>query len=129
MCCGPWLCPALWTCACFGVGVMKVGWGRPSGGLVSAVWYARDVRCDWCHRCAHASTVAALLFSLWWPMVGVSSVLSGSAVRMASMASCFALLKPTKGAVFGSQLSLNSVSGWFWMILSIFSKQLTDVPC
>jgi hypothetical protein len=107
----------------------KVGCGLPSGGLVNTVQYAKDVCGSWCQRLAHASIMITLLFSFCFLIVWGSSAMVGSAVLMASRASCLALLNSTKGATFGSQLSLIPVSGWARRILSILSRHLIDVSC
>ena len=44
-------------------------------------------------------------------MVGGSFKLAGSAVRMASIASCLALWKPTKGIFFGSHCRITLMLG------------------
>ena len=88
-----------------------MGCGLLSGGLVRAVRYARDVCGSLCQRSAHMLIAAALFSSFCFLIVWGLSMVVGSAVQVASRASCLALLNPMNGAAFSSQLSLISISG------------------
>ena len=90
----------------------NVGCVLPSGGLVSADLYAREVRGIWCQRSAQAAIAACLAFFFWFLTVCGSARSLRSAVRMASNASCLALLKPTEGLFLGSQSSRMFTCGW-----------------
>src|SRR5712675_514905 len=84
----------------------KVGCGFLFGGLVSAMRYASEVRGDWCHRSAHWSMAVLSALSFWFLMVRGSRISFMLAMRMASIASCLALLKPTNKIPLGSDSSL-----------------------
>jgi hypothetical protein len=69
---------------------------------------------NWCQCSVHAA-IAASLDSFFWLLMVCSSIrLVRSAIWAASSASCFALLKPTKGIFLGSHsramLALGKVS-------------------
>ena len=84
---------------------LKMGWVRPSGGLVSAVRYASEVHGESCQRLAHEAIAACSVFFFWCLIVWGSSSGFGSVVCVASRASCFALLKPMKRVDLGSHSS------------------------
>ena len=54
------------SCSCV---TWKVGCGLPSGGEVSAVWYAFDVWGNLLHLLPHAAIAASLVASFWLFMV------------------------------------------------------------
>src|ERR1700679_1231294 len=93
--------------------------------MVSAVWYALEVCGDWCHFTAHAAIAALLVVSFCRLMVWGSMISARSAVRIASSASWFALLKPIKGIFLGSHRKTILVLGFeSKMVLNFLSIEI-----
>jgi hypothetical protein len=89
----------------------KVRCGILSGGMVSAVRYILEVWGVFCHFSAHTAIAASLVAFFWLLMVCGSVISMVFEVRIASRASCFALLKPTKGAFLGNHRKTMLVLG------------------
>jgi len=83
----------------------NMGYSLPSGGLVSAVLYAREDCGAWCQCSAHIKIAVSVVFFFWALIKCGSSSSLSLAVQMASSASCFVLLKPTDGMFLGSHSS------------------------
>ena len=112
---------------------LRVGWkvwcAFPSGGARSAVLYACDVRGALCHLSAHVVMAESLAVSFCFLIVCGSSRLVRSAVRMASNASCLALLKPTKGIFFGSHCKTTLMLGCVLRSSPSILRCLRDTSC
>ena len=83
----------------------------------------------WCQRLAHVMMTSSSVFAFWFLIECGSSASLITAVRMASKASCFALLKLTKAMDLGSQSSLIFTLGCRSTIAPIFSKHSRETGC
>ena len=96
---------------------------------MSTVQYAREVHGIWCQCSAHEVIVSSSVFFFWFFIEYGSSISSSTAVRMASNASCFALLNPTKGIFLGNQSSLMLRLGYASMSSLILVRQFSVTAC
>ena len=105
-------------------------WAFPSGGVRSAVRYARDVRGAKCHFSAHAAMALSLADSFSFLIEGGSAGMSVAAVvRMALSAFCLALRKPEKWIFFGSHCRVMAMLGCEVNNSPNFSRCLRDAAC
>src|SRR5258708_17212660 len=96
--------------------VRYVGCDLPSGGWVGAVLYASEVRGPWYQRTAHWEVASSLALLSWSLIEWVSSSFLRMAVRIASRAHCFALLKPSKGADLERHAAAGLASTIFFIV-------------